>query len=167
MVHSFQDTLPCEEGIRAGLKATVVERIDTSKMTEMLTKILLVMAGGSLGAVGRYMVSLGAMRLFGSGLSWGTFLANMIGCFLIGVIFALVDRVPWLTPSVRLFFMTGFLGALTTFSTYALEVVTAIRGGGFGVAAITFLANNIGGIGLVLAGIGLVQILFKGGATWP
>jgi hypothetical protein len=35
------------------------------------------------------------------------------------------------------------------------------------VAAITFLANNIGGIGLVLAGIWLVQILFKGGATWP
>ena len=136
-------------------------------MADMLTKILLVMAGGSLGAVGRYMVSLGAIRLFGTGLSWGTFLANMIGCFLIGVIFALVDRVPWLTPSVRLFFMTGFLGALTTFSTYALEVVTAIRGGGFGVAAITFLANNIGGIGLVLAGIGLVQILFKGGATWP
>jgi hypothetical protein len=45
--------------------------------------------------------------------------------------------------------------------------VAAIRGGGLGVAAITFLANNIGGIGLVLAGIGLVQILFKGGATWP
>jgi fluoride exporter len=136
-------------------------------MMDMVTKILLVMAGGSLGAAGRYLISLGAIRLFGTGLSWGTFLANMSGCFLIGVLFALADRVSLLTPSLRLFFMTGFLGALTTFSTYALEVVAAIRGGGFGVAAITFLANNIGGIGLVLAGIGLVQILFKGGATWP
>jgi CrcB protein len=149
------------------MAATLSERIDAEDMTDMVTKILLVMAGGSLGAAGRYLVSLGAIRLFGTGLSWGTFLANMIGCFLIGVIFALADRVPWLTPSVRLFFMTGFLGALTTFSTYALEVVAAMRSGGLGVATITFLANNIGGIGLVLAGIGLVQILFKGGATWP
>jgi CrcB protein len=133
-------------------------------MTGFLLKILLVMAGGSLGAVGRYLISLGAVRLFGTGLSWGTFSANMLGCFLIGVTFALIDRLPLLTPANRLFFMTGFLGALTTFSTYALEVVESIRNGGFLVAAVTFLANNIGGIALVLAGMGLVQILFKGGA---
>jgi len=42
-------------------------------MTDMLTKILLVMAGGSLGAAGRYLVSLGAIRLFGTGLSWALF----------------------------------------------------------------------------------------------
>ena len=136
-------------------------------MTGFLLKILLVMAGGSLGAVGRYLISLGAVRLFGTGLSWGTFLANMIGCFLIGVTFALVDRLPLLTPETRLFFMTGFLGALTTFSTYALEVVESIRGGGFMVAAVTFLANNGGGIALVLAGMWLAQFLFRGGAPWP
>ncbi len=79
----------------------------------------------------------------------------------------LVDRLPVLTPATRLFFMTGFLGALTTFSTYALEVVESLRGGGFLVAALTFVANNIGGIALVLAGMWLVQILFKGGAPWP
>ena len=136
-------------------------------MTGFLLKILLVMAGGSIGAVGRYLISLGAVRLFGTGLSWGTFLANMIGCFLIGVTFALIDRLPLLTPATRLFFMTGFLGALTTFSTYALEVVESIRGGGFMVAAVTFLANNVGGIVLVLAGMWLAQFLFKGGAPWP
>jgi len=136
-------------------------------MTGFLAKILIVMAGGSLGAAGRYLVSLGAIRLFGTGLNWGTFAANMLGCFMIGLTFALVDRLPLLTPGVRLFFMTGFLGALTTFSTYALEVVESLRGGGFGGAALAFLAHNIGGIGLVLAGIWLVQILFKGGATWP
>ena len=136
-------------------------------MSGFLLKILLVMAGGSLGAAGRYLISLGAVRLFGTGLSWGTFLANMIGCFLIGVIFALIDRLPLLTPATRLFFMTGFLGALTTFSTYALEVVESIRGGGFIVAAVTFLANNVGGIALVLAGMWLAQFLFKGGVPWP
>jgi CrcB protein len=136
-------------------------------MSAFFVKILLVMAGGSLGAVGRYLISLGAVRFFGTGLSWGTFIANMIGCFLIGVSFALVDRLPLLTPSARLFFMTGFLGALTTFSTYALEVVESLRGGGFMTAALTFAANNLGGIVLVLAGIRLVQIVFKGGAPWP
>lgn len=136
-------------------------------MTGFLFKILLVMAGGCLGAAGRYLISLGALRLFGTGLSWGTFMANMLGCFLIGVTFALIDRLPLLTPATRLFFMTGFLGALTTFSTYALEVVESIRGGGFLIAAITFLANNIGGIILVIAGMWLVQILFKGGTPWP
>jgi CrcB protein len=136
-------------------------------MSGFLIKILLVMAGGSLGAVGRYLISLGAIRLFGTGLSWGTFAANMLGCFLIGVSFALVDRLPLLTPSARLFFMTGFLGALTTFSTYALEVVESVRGGGFLVAALTFVANNLGGIVLVLAGMWLVQILYEGGSPWP
>lgn len=136
-------------------------------MSGMVLKILIVMAGGSLGAAGRYLVSLGAIRLFGTGLGWGTFAANMIGCFLIGVVFALADRLPLLTPPVRLFFMTGFLGAFTTFSTYALEMVESIRGGGVFVAVVTFLAHNVGGVVLVLAGIALVQILFKGGATWP
>ena len=136
-------------------------------MSGFLPKILLVMAGGSLGAAGRYLVSLGAIRLLGTGLNWGTFAANMIGCFVIGVTFALVGRLPLLTPPVRLFFMTGFLGAFTTFSTYALELVESIRGGGFGAATLAFLTHNIGGIGLVLAGIWLVQILFKGGAAWP
>ncbi len=136
-------------------------------MTGFMLKLLLVMAGGSLGAAGRYLISLGAVRLFGTGLSWGTFIANMLGCFMIGVTFALIDRLTLLTPAARLFFMTGFLGALTTFSTYALEVVESIRGGGFLIAALTFLANNIGGIVLVLAGMWLAQILFKGGAPWP
>ncbi len=136
-------------------------------MTGFMLKLLLVMAGGSLGAAGRYLISLGAVRFFGTGLSWGTFIANMLGCFMIGVTFALIDRLTLLTPAARLFFMTGFLGALTTFSTYALEVVESIRGGGFLIAALTFLANNIGGIVLVLAGMWLVQILFKGGAPWP
>ncbi len=136
-------------------------------MSGFLIKILLVMAGGSLGAAGRYLISLGAVRLFGTGLSWGTFIANMIGCFLIGVCVALIDRIALLTPATRLFFMTGFLGALTTFSTYALEVVESLRGEGFAIAALTFVANNLGGIVLVLAGMGLVQIVFKGGAPWP
>ena len=97
----------------------------------------------------------------GTGFPWGTFAANMIGCFLIGMAFGLADRTQWFTPDARLFFMTGFLGALTTFSTYALESVNYLRNGSY-IALTNFLANNIGGALLVVAGLWLVEAMLEG-----
>lgn len=131
-------------------------------MSGVLTKVLLVMIGGGVGALSRYGVSLAAARLFGTGFPWGTFIANMAGCFLIGVIFALVDRWAALTPGARLFLMTGFLGALTTFSTYALETVAAARSGNLLTALTNLAANNVGGIVLAVFGMALVQLLLRG-----
>lgn len=117
-----------------------------------MNKILLVMAGGSLGAVCRYAFSLAAIRYLGNRFPWGTLLANLSGCFLIGVAFALAERSFVLSLSARLFFMTGFLGALTTFSAYALESVIYMRAGSH-VAVMNFFINNIGGGILVFAGM--------------
>ena len=86
----------------------------------------------------------------------------MLGCFLIGAAFALADRTTLLSPSVRLFFMTGFLGALTTFSTYALETVSIARSGVVTPAVLNFLLNNLVGLVLVLAGMWLVGYLLQG-----
>jgi CrcB protein len=126
-----------------------------------MTKILLIMAGGGLGALCRYGLGLAGGRVLGVGFPWGTFAANMIGCFLIGIAFGMVGRAQWFTPEVRLFFMTGFLGALTTFSTYALESVNYLRNGSH-VALTNFLVNNVGGGLLVLAGLWLVKMLVEG-----
>ncbi len=131
-------------------------------MSESLVKILMVMAGGSLGAAARYGVSLAAVRLVGTGFPWGTFLVNMAGCFAIGVLAALAERLPLFSPALRLFFMTGFLGALTTFSTYAFETVAALRSGQWAGAAANFTANNLGGVLLVLAGMAMVQAILRG-----
>ena len=128
----------------------------------MITKILLVMMGGSLGALSRYALALLAVKYIDSRFPWGTLLANLAGCFLIGIAFGLADRTSLLAPSARLFFMTGYLGALTTFSTYALETVNSLRTGGNPTAIVNFLVNNLGGVILVLAGIFLIQIIYKG-----
>ncbi len=127
-----------------------------------MTKLLMVMIGGSLGALCRYGISLTASKLLLTRFPMGTLLANLGGCFLIGMAFALSERTQILSPSARLFFMTGFLGSLTTFSTYALETIQSIRSGSNSIAVVNFMINNIGGLILVFAGMWLVQVIFTG-----
>jgi fluoride exporter len=120
-------------------------------------KILLIMIGGSLGAVCRYAATLLAAKLWGSSFPWGTLAVNLIGCFLIGFIFGLAERTSWVTPWFRFFFVTGFLGALTTFSSFAMETVNIGNAGLLYPAAFNLLANNGGSLLLVLMGMGLAK----------
>lgn len=141
------------------MSSDLVPLVDENSRME---KILFVMMGGALGALSRWGVALLASRVIPGRFPWGTFTANMLGCFLIGAAFALADRTTLLSPSVRLFFMTGFLGALTTFSTYALETVSIARSGVVTPAVLNFLLNNLVGLALVLAGMWLVGYLLQG-----
>lgn len=122
-------------------------------------KILWVLLGGSIGAGCRYGVNLLAVRLWGSGFPWGTLVVNLVGCLLIGLAFGLAERSSWVTPSIRLFFVTGFLGALTTFSSFAVETVNTANAGFRSAAALNFVANNAGGVALVLVGLWLAKVL--------
>lgn len=126
-----------------------------------MIKITMVLMGGSLGALCRYGLATFAAR-YVARFPLGTLTANLIGCFAIGAVFALAERTQALSPESRLFFMTGFLGALTTFSTYALETVQAARSGSALTAVANFAINNIGGLLLVLAGMWLVQTIVRG-----
>jgi CrcB protein len=116
-------------------------------------KILFVLLGGSLGALCRYGVSLASVRLYGESFPWGTLAVNLAGCFLIGLAFALGVERNVISPSFRLFFVTGFLGALTTFSTYALESINFSRDGQAMTTVLNLLANNVGGLLLVIGGL--------------
>ena len=122
-------------------------------------KILLVLAGGGLGALSRWGVSLLAASLFGSKFPWGTLIVNLAGCFLIGFLYSLGDRTTLVNHSIRLFFMTGYCGALTTFSTYALETVNSTKMAGSTIAIINFFFNNFFGVALVFLGIWIGRLI--------
>jgi len=124
-----------------------------------MTRILLVMAGGSVGALSRYGVSLLAVNLFGNRFPWGTLIVNLVGCFLIGLAFGLAERgSAIMNPSMRLFFVTGYLGALTTFSTFGIETAGAVQQGNTLVALSNVVVNNLAGIALVFLGVWLARI---------
>jgi CrcB protein len=121
----------------------------------ILKKPALVMCGGSLGAASRYGVGLLAARIWGTSFPWGTLIVNLVGCFFIGLVLGLADSVRFLTPDMRLLLVTGYLGALTTFSTFCLETVAAARAGLRLQPLTNILINNAGGLALTFLGIWL------------
>lgn len=86
----------------------------------------LVVAGG-LGCALRYLISLGLHRLLGSGFPWGTLSANALGCLLIGTAAQVAAASPALPRAVATILITGFLGGLTTFSTFSFETLQLLQ----------------------------------------
>ncbi|RMG52297.1 MAG: fluoride efflux transporter CrcB [Acidobacteria bacterium] len=114
-------------------------------------KLLSVIAGGGLGALLRYIVSGATYKALGSTFPWGTLMVNLVGSFLIGLLWALSERVI-MPPHLRTFLFIGVLGAFTTFSTYSLETAHLLREGEFGLALWNLMLSNGLGIILVLVG---------------
>lgn len=81
-----------------------------------MDKILFIAFGSALGGVARYLVGKWAPTFYS--FPWGTFIVNIIGCFLIGLIYGLIAKGINLSENARLFLTVGFCGGFTTFSTY-------------------------------------------------
>ena len=101
--------------------------------------ILAVGAGGFLGAISRFLLATGIQRLTGAAFPWGTLSVNVLGSFLIGFLFLYFEQT--ISPTQKALLITGFLGALTTFSTFSLETVLMLQNGLF-VKAFTNVALN-------------------------
>jgi len=92
----------------------------------MLKAIFIVGAGGFLGSVARYLTQILAERILHSSFPWGTLVANVAGCFIIGLVYALSEKGNLLTPEWRLFMTVGFCGGFTTFSAFAYNNLTML-----------------------------------------
>jgi len=121
-------------------------------MPAALSALLVISLGAALGAVLRWVLGVGLNHLFPA-LPPGTLVANLVGGYLIGLAIALLALRPELPPEWRLFVITGFLGGLTTFSTFSAEVVLALQQGRAGWAAATIATHVLGSLALTLAGM--------------
>ncbi len=83
--------------------------------------VLLVAAGGAIGAIGRYLVGIGAVRLLGFGFPWGTVIVNVVGSLLMGILIEVVTLRYAGSPALRTFLAVGMLGSFTTFSAFSLD----------------------------------------------
>ena len=117
-----------------------------------MTNILLVAAGGAIGAVGRYLAGLWIAARLGDEFPWGTFFVNVTGSFLIGAVLGLVEG-GTLPAGARLFLAVGVLGGYTTFSSFSYEALTLTSKGDY--ASALFYSLGQVTLGLVAAYAGL------------
>lgn len=107
--------------------------------------------GACIGALARWRLSLWLNP--GGLLPWGTLAANLVGGYLVGVCVAVFQALPQLDPAWRLALVTGFLGALTTFSSFSAEVVAMLQNGRYALALGTTSLHLFGSLLLTVAGL--------------
>ena len=122
--------------------------------------ILLVGAGGFIGSIARYLLSGWVLHhTLGGKFPWSTFVVNVLGCLLIGVLSGMIERLEWFTPQMRLLLLTGLLGGFTTFSTFGLETVFLLRRGEVLIAVAYTLSSVAVCITAVWVGLRLIELL--------
>lgn len=130
----------------------------SSAPSHLVSASLAIAAGAVLGAWLRWGLAVWLNGTFPS-LPPGTLLANLAGAYLIGLVIALLALFPGAAPEWRLFAITGFLGALTTFSTFSAEVVGLVQQGRIGWAAATVGTHVLGSLAMTLAGLATPGLL--------
>lgn len=114
--------------------------------------ILLVALGGAGGAVARFAISLAALKYLGTYWPWGTLIANLLGCLLLGLLTPFFVRAGEGSEGLRMLLAVGFLGSLTTFSTLCFELVQLAHNKHLPAALAYAAASLLGGVLLAAAG---------------
>jgi len=120
-------------------------------------KYLLILLGGGVGSLARYVVGSAIATRFGTRFPAGTMLVNVTGCFLIGLTMTLLTERLQPHPYWRLALVVGFLGGYTTFSSFEWETYSAVREGGLWIG----LANIVGSVTLGYAAVWLGALLAR------
>ena len=129
--------------------------------TGFFTSIALVSGGAAAGAVLRWLLGLGLNALFPA-IPPGTLAANLIGGYLMGILIAVLAVPSAWGPELRLLLVTGFLGGLTTFSSFSGEIARLVQAGRIGMAGLGIGLHVVGSVALTLAGMATVVLIRRG-----
>ena len=123
--------------------------------------VIAIALGGAFGAVARHFVELWSDMVLGDGFPWGTLTVNVVGCFAMGVLVELMT-LAW-SPSVemRAFLNVGILGALTTFSTFSLDIAVLHGRGETLLAASYVLVSVVASIVAIFVGLAVMRAILQ------
>ena len=123
--------------------------------------VMAIAFGGAFGAVARHFIELWSGMVLGDGFPWGTLMVNVVGCFAMGVLVELM-ALAWL-PSVemRAFLTVGILGALTTFSTFSLDIAVLHDRGETLLAASYVLVSVVASIVAIFVGLAVMRAILQ------
>ncbi len=122
----------------------------------LIQKLALLAVAGSLGTLARYGLGGVVPRIFGTSFPWGTYVINALGCLAFGFVWALGERTV-LSGEMRIIILIGFMGAFTTFSSFAFETGSMIRDGQWLLALGNILLQNVSGLIMFFLGLGAGQ----------
>lgn len=120
--------------------------------------LFLIGTGGFIAGILRYITTIYFTKLFPSAFPYGTFLVNILGCLLIGIVYGLSERLSWFTPEWRLFIATGLCGGFTTFSAFAYENVKLLQEGNYGYFVLYSTLTFVFGLLAVIGGSAITKI---------
>ena len=119
----------------------------------------MVFLGGAIGSMLRYAISMWAAERYGAGFPYGTLIANIAGCFIIGAFMTIATEKYIVSPYWRLLVTVGFLGGLTTFSSFSYETLKLLQDAQFVLAAGNALLNLAVGFFATWLGISLMRLI--------
>jgi len=123
-----------------------------------MNRLALIALGGAFGSVCRYQLSVWMLQFAGGTAEApprfpiGTFVVNLLGCLVAGLLAGGIARHGWFTPDVRAMLIVGVMGGFTTFSAFGLETLALLRRGDVAMAAVYVIASVV--LGVLLAGLG-------------
>lgn len=124
-----------------------------------MTKLFVIGLAGFIGTLTRYWMSGIVARRYGETFPAGTLVVNLFGCFLVGLLFYILQERFLVNETLRTVILIGFLGGFTTFSSFGLQTFTLLQDGEFGLAVLNVSVANIVGLVLVCGGYTLAKVI--------
>jgi CrcB protein len=119
----------------------------------MLKQIIIVAIGGAAGSVLRYLATIISAKFYNNNFPFATFIVNIVGCLLIGILIGIFERTGSVNENIRLLLITGFCGGFTTFSAFSSENISLMQNGNT-LLAVTYIVLSVT-LGLLAVWFGL------------